>query len=104
MVIVLLLEPVRPMMPQQGHELVVLFANDERERSRPDFSERVCLRTVSLSVVCSSVTRNFQYESFFTISSPRKVHRSQPRISMRSPSVEVHDRVHSDAPRWPSKK
>ena len=48
--------------------------------------------------------RIFQNESFFTIVPSRNVHRSQPRTSIRSPSVVVPDSVHSDAPRSPSTK
>ena len=47
---------------------------------------------------CYPVATIFQYESFFTIVPLRKTHRSQPRTSIRSPSVVVPDKVHSDAP------
>ena len=50
------------------------------------------------------VVRIFQNESFFTTLPSRNVHRSQPRISIRCPSVVVPDKVHSDAPRSPSTK
>ncbi len=46
----------------------------------------------------------FQKESFTTISSPRNVHRSQPRTSSCCPSTVVPVSVHSEAPRSPETK
>src|SRR6185369_10365096 len=50
------------------------------------------------------LVRIFQNESFFTTLPSRSVHRSQPRTSIRCPSVVVPERVHSDAPRSRSTK
>jgi len=82
-----------------GHVVV----GPDRRRSHAGADQRTRDRE-RLDSAAQLGVRIFQNESFFTTFPSRSVHRSQPRTSIRCPSVVVPDKVHSEAPRSPSTK